>query len=385
LVKTVALIPARGGSKGVPGKNLRRIGGVPLVARSVAAALSAPSIDAVYVSTDDEAIAAAARRAGASVIARPLQLSGDTASSESALLHALSELRAQGVEPETLVFMQCTSPFTTGTELETALGRLRDGADVAFAVIPSHAFIWKGNPDGTLSGANHESSVRLRRQDMASEWRETGAFYAMKCDGFIAAEHRFFGRVVGVPVEESLALDIDTQADLSRADELVRAPFDLPFVPQALVMDFDGVFTANTVYLNEEGVESVRCDRGDGMGVSLLREAGLPMFVLSTETNKVVAARASKLKLPVLHGRSDKLTDLREWLSTNGHLMERTIYIGNDVNDVGCLREAGFAVAPADAHPTAKAVADHVLSRNGGCGAIRELADLLLPLLESNP
>jgi N-acylneuraminate cytidylyltransferase len=150
-------------------------------------------------------------------------------------------------------------------------------------------------------------------------------------------------------------------------------------------MDFDGVFTANTVYLNEEGVESVRCDRGDGMGVSLLREAGLPMFVLSTETNKVVAARASKLKLPVLHGRSDKLTDLREWLSTNGHLMERTIYIGNDVNDVGCLREAGFAVAPADAHPTAKAVADHVLSRNGGCGAIRELADLLLPLLESNP
>jgi N-acylneuraminate cytidylyltransferase len=384
LLKTVALIPARGGSKGVPGKNLLRIGGVPLVARSVAAALSAPSIDAVYVSTDDEAIAAAARKAGASIIARPLQLSGDTASSESALLHALSELRAQGVEPENLIFMQCTSPFTTGAELETALGRLRDGADVAFAVTPSHAFIWNGNPDGTLSGANHDSSVRLRRQDMAPEWRETGAFYAMKCAGFIAAEHRFFGRIVGIPVDKSVALDIDTEADLARAEQLVRAPFDLPFVPQALVMDFDGVFTANTVYLNEEGVESVRCDRGDGMGISLLREAGLPMFILSTETNKVVAARARKLQLPVLHGRSHKLADLREWLDHNGLAMERTIYIGNDVNDVGCLQEVGYAVVPADAHPSAMAVADHVLTRNGGCGALRELADLLLPLLESN-
>lgn len=348
------------------------------------AALSAPSIDAVYVSTDDGAIAAAARESGASVISRPSDLSGDTASSESALLHALSELRDAGVEPEYVVFIQCTSPFTTGAELETALQRLRDGADVAFAVIPSHAFIWKGNPDGTLTGSNHDDSVRLRRQDMAPEWRETGAFYAMNAAGFVATEHRFFGRVVGVVVDERLALDIDTEADLARANELVSAPFRLPFVPDAVVMDFDGVFTANTVYLNEEGVESVRCDRGDGMGISLLRAAGLSMFVLSTETNKVVAARAAKLKLPVLHGRNDKLTDLREWLGQNGHSIQRTVYIGNDINDVGCLRAVGFAVVPADAHPTAKAVADHVLSRNGGCGAIRELADLLLPLLESN-
>lgn len=348
------------------------------------AAVSAPGIDAVYVSTDDEGIAAAAREAGAEIIQRPPAIAGDTASSESALLHALEELKAQGVEPTQLVFIQCTSPFTSATQLETGLQHLRDGADVAFAVIPSHAFIWKENADGTVSGANHDSSVRLRRQDMAPEWRETGAFYAMKTAGFVAAGHRFFGRVVGVPVDERLALDIDTAVDLARANELAGASSEIPFVPDALVMDFDGVFTANTVYLDEEGVESVRCDRGDGMGISLLRRRGLPMWILSTETNKVVAARARKLKLPVLHGRSDKLTDLREWLDANGHRMERTIYIGNDVNDVGCLEAVGLAVVPADAHSAATAVADLVLSRDGGCGAIRELADLILPLLENN-
>ena len=346
------------------------------------AALDARSVDRVLVSTDSTEIAEAARRAGADVVHRPAELSGDSASSESALLHALDTCDDV---PELTVFLQCTSPFTTPDDIERAIERVRGGADVAFAVVRSHAFLWKAAPGGGLTGVNHDQAFRPRRQDLEPEWRETGAFYVMRTAGFRAAGHRFFGRVEGVETEGRLALDIDDTDDLLRARRLAQPSAIPPFVPAALVMDFDGVFTANTVYLSEDGVESVRCSRGDGMGISLLREAGLPMLILSTETNKVVAARANKLRLPVLHGRTDKLADLRRWASDAGVSLDETIYIGNDVNDVECLQAVGFAVVPADAHPSAIAVADLQLNCDGGTGAVRELADLLLPILPREP
>ena len=108
----LALIPARGGSKGIPGKNLQTVGGVPLVCRSIRAALASNGVGRVVVSTDDEAIAAAAETEGAEVIQRPAEIAGDTASSESALLHALDVLEKQGPLEAEMVFLQCTSPFT---------------------------------------------------------------------------------------------------------------------------------------------------------------------------------------------------------------------------------------------------------------------------------
>ena len=120
----LALIPARGGSKGIPGKNLQTVGGVPLVCRSIRAALASNGVGRVVVSTDDEAIAAAAETEGAEVIRRPAEIAGDTASSESALLHALDVLEKQGPLETELVFLQCTSPFTTGAQIDAVLAAL---------------------------------------------------------------------------------------------------------------------------------------------------------------------------------------------------------------------------------------------------------------------
>ena len=117
-IATVAVIPARGGSKGVLRKNVRPLAGVPLVARAVRAALAARSVDLVVVSTDDDEIAAVASAHGAIIIRRPAAISGDTASSESALLHALDDLAGRGIAPSTLVFLQCTSPFTRGEDID---------------------------------------------------------------------------------------------------------------------------------------------------------------------------------------------------------------------------------------------------------------------------
>ena len=150
---------------------------------------------------------------------------------------------------------------------------------------------------------------------------------------------------------------------------------------RALVFDFDGVFTDNTVYVFEDGREAVVCSRSDGLGLDKLRNARLPMLVLSTEKNQVVAARCKKVKLPYLQGVGDKLPALKKWLSERHVALDKTAYLGNDVNDLACMQAVGWPVAVADAYPEVKQVARLVLKKPGGRGAIRELADLLVPSL----
>ncbi|HAM70151.1 MAG TPA: acylneuraminate cytidylyltransferase, partial [Verrucomicrobiales bacterium] len=128
---SLAIIPARGGSKGIPGKNIRPVAGKPLVAWSIEHARQAPSISRVVVSTDDDAIAEVSRAHGAEVIRRPAAISGDTASSESALVHALEHLKeTEAYDPELVVFLQATSPMRRAGEVQAAIDTLRrEGAD----------------------------------------------------------------------------------------------------------------------------------------------------------------------------------------------------------------------------------------------------------------
>ncbi|GAA4762182.1 acylneuraminate cytidylyltransferase family protein [Microbacterium gilvum] len=216
--EVVAVIPARGGSVGVPGKNLRRIGGVPLVGRAVRSAQAA-GVDRVYVSTDDAEIAAAARAHGADAIDRPAELSGATASSESALLHALDALAQRGVSPRVLVFLQATSPFIDADALRGAVDRVRGGAaDSAFSAVESYGFLWRRTAGGA-DAVNHEVGHRPRRQDREPHYLETGAFYVLDAAGFRRARHRFFGRIEIVEVPERTAIEIDSeeQLEMSRA------------------------------------------------------------------------------------------------------------------------------------------------------------------------
>jgi YrbI family 3-deoxy-D-manno-octulosonate 8-phosphate phosphatase len=148
--------------------------------------------------------------------------------------------------------------------------------------------------------------------------------------------------------------------------------------PKLVVLDFDGVLTDNGVWVNEDGTESVRCDRSDGLGLAMLREAGVAVLVLSTEQNRVVAARCKKLQLAVEYGVRNKGARLSEILRERGTDPSQVIYLGNDVNDIGCMQLVGTAVVVADAHPQVAGLADVVLSRTGGHGAVRELCDDLL-------
>lgn len=378
-MSVVAIIPARGGSKGVPAKNLARVGGVSLIVRAVSAARSSRLIDRVVVSTDDPAIAAAARSAGATIVNRPPTLSTDLATSESALLHVLER---QGANPDIVVFLQATSPFINTAELDEAIERVRSGVeDVVFSAVETHDFLWRITDAGAV-GVNHDPSVRQRRQDREPHYRETGAFYVLRAEGFARARHRFFGRLGVTIVDERTAIEIDTVDELEMANAL--APLVDPSLEphpidvDAVVTDFDGVHTDDRVLIGADGSEFVTTNRSDGLGVRLLRESGMPVLILSTEAHPVVSARAAKLRVEVLQGVRDKAAALTGWAEDRGIPLERIAYLGNDVNDLGCLSIVGWPIAVPDAMPEVIAAARVVLGTPGGYGAVRELADLIL-------
>ncbi|WP_375503741.1 cytidylyltransferase domain-containing protein [uncultured Jatrophihabitans sp.] len=372
----VAVIPARGGSRGVPGKNVSLVGGRALVARAVDAARRAELVDRVLVSTDDRLIAEVAREAGAEVVVRPDELAGDTASSESALLHALDTSAPEAV---VALLVQCTSPFLDSGDLDCVARPVLDGeADCAFTAAPSHGFLWR--PDGT--GINHDPVHRARRQDRPVELRETGAAYAMRISGLRRHGHRFFGRVLPVVVDAGRTLEIDEPDDLARA-RLLSPLLDRPRDPglrdlDAVVLDFDGTLTDDRVTVDQDGREAVTVHRGDGLGVTALCRAGLDVLILSTERNPVVQARARKLNVPALTGIDHKGTALAQWCAEHGHALRRTAFVGNDVNDLPCFDIVGWPIAVADAHHSVRARARIVTAAPGGHGAVREVASRVL-------
>jgi len=381
--RVVAIIPARGGSKGVPRKNLRRVGGMPLVERAVRSALAVPDIDLVVVSTDDDEIAAVSRAAGARIVRRPAALSGDTASSESAILHALEDLEAAGERIDVVAFLQATSPFIPTGALTAAVREVGDGrADSVFAAHETYGFLWgrSGTSSDAAVALNHDAAHRPRRLDREPHYLETGAFYVFRAEGFRAAEHRFFGRIRIAEVPEWTAIEIDDEQQLRIARALAALHETSERIPvKAVVTDFDGVHTDDTASVDADGVERVRVSREDGMGVSLLRRAGIPMLILSTEVNPVVRARAEKLRVPVMHGIDDKESALRGWAADAGIPLAEIAYLGNDVNDLPALRIVGWPIAVANAHPLVLEAARVVLRRRGGHGAVRELIERVLP------
>ncbi|MEU1275732.1 acylneuraminate cytidylyltransferase [Streptomyces sp. NPDC005799] len=418
--RVLAVIPARGGSKGVPAKNLAPVGGVPLVARAVRECRATRLVTDVVVSTDDQAIAAAAREAGAEVVLRPAAIAGDTATSEAAVLHAMDAHEAlHGAAVDVVVFVQCTSPFIIREDIDgVASAVVENGADSAVTVAPFHGFIWRDAEDevaaGTVSeadaaigggyGVNHDKSFRPRRQDRPQDLLETGAAYAMDAPGFRKHQHRFFGRTELVRTDPARVLEIDDPHDLARARAL--APLfdaDLPHsrlrssggtaigsLPtaddiDAVVLDFDGTQTDDRVLIDADGKEFVSVHRGDGLGIAALRKSGrLKMLILSTEQNPVVAARARKLQIPVLHGIGRKDLALKQWCEEQGIAPERVLYVGNDVNDLPCFALVGWPVAVASAHDVVRGAARAVTTVPGGDGAIREIASWILgPSLDS--
>jgi YrbI family 3-deoxy-D-manno-octulosonate 8-phosphate phosphatase len=380
--ENIVIIPARGGSKGIPRKNLQLLGGRPLVEHSIEHALSARSAGRVVVSTDDDEIAAVTKKCGAEVIRRPADISGDLATSEAALQHALDWLReTENYRPELVIFLQPTSPLRAPVAVDEAVSTLtRNGADSLFSACPQHGFVWRRH-NGELESVTYDYRRRIMRQNGPEHFVENGSIYVFRPWVLERTGARLGGKIAIYLMDYLHSMQIDDWTELALAEELLPLiARNKPSTEQIrlLVLDFDGVMTDNRVLVHEDGREAVLCDRSDGWGIAKLRQAGLEVIVLSTETNSVVASRCCKLSIDYACALQDKLATLRD-IAAIRHLEPKNIaYAGNDVNDIACLRWVGLPIAVADAVPEVKAVARWITQRPGGAGAVREIADAFL-------
>lgn len=388
--QVLAIIPARGGSKSIPRKNVMTVAGQPLIAHTIQSAQKAKCISRIVVSTEDPEIGLVAERYGAQVVWRPLDISGDTAPSELALLHTLDFLeKSEGYVPDIIVFLQCTSPLTSPEDIDGTVRKLLDGsADSALAVIPFHYFLWKCDSLGNAVGINHAKESRPMRQQREPQFKETGGVYAMRTQGFKEAKHRFFGRTALHVTPPEHCLEIDEPSDVVVSETLLRLKQrdndveHLPCPVQALAIHFEGIFTDDRVLMSESGQKALAFSRSDRLALAGLNALGLPMLAISDERNPMAEFCCRELGIEYVFCQDDKLRVLEDWLSNRGIDRAKTIYLGNDVTDISCMQHAGCGAAVCDCESAVQNAARIVLRRKGGRGAVCELAGLIMQIRE---
>jgi len=400
--EVLAVIPARGGSKGIPRKNINLFAGYPLISYSISAALQSQSVTRVIVSTEDEEIAAVARQFAAETpFIRPVELAQDQTPDLPVFEHALKWLKEnENYSPDLVIQLRPTSPIRPRQCVDEAVALLQQHpeADSVRGVVPSGQNPYKM---WRLNGKDRPMTPLLElegvaepfnspRQALPPTYWQTGHIDVIRPRVILEQASMSGKMILPYIIDARYTVDMDTPFDWQRYEWLVRNG-DLDMVDPAsrrrkfppkislVVMDFDGVLTDNMVYVDENGIEKVATSRGDSMGIRLVRESTpIEFMVISTEVNPVVTTRCDKLKLEVFQGIKDKPGVLRNIMQQKGIPAEEIVFIGNDVNDLGCLELAGYAVVPADAEPKVIRSADLVLNRKGGRGAVREFCDMLL-------
>ncbi len=409
MTEVLAIIPARGGSKGIPRKNVRSFAGYPLLAYSVAAGLQAKAVGRVIVSTDDEQIASIAREFGADApFLRPADIAADDTTDLPVFRHALEWLhKNDGYRPDVVVQLRPTSPIRPPGLVDSAIALLlqHPDADSVRGVVPAaqnpHK-MWRLNGTARpmtplLEVPGMREPYNAPRQSLPQIYWQTGHVDAIRTQTIISKASMSGDTVYPLVIGSQYTIDIDTLADWARYEALVYTGSlemvspggprrRMPDRIEMIVTDFDGVITDNRVWTDETGRETVAASRSDSMHIRELRERGIPVVILSSEPNPVVGARAAKMgDVETVQGIDirGKGVALRELLSRKHIDAAHVIYIGNDLNDLPCFEIAGWSVAVADSYPEVLRRADHVLSKAGGYGALREVCEIVLARLRS--
>jgi len=407
MTEILAIIPARGGSKGIPRKNIRNFAGWPLMAWSIAAGRQARTVTRVIVSTDDEEIAGIARHYGAQApFLRPTEFAQDNSTDLPSFEHALKWLAEhEGYKPEIVIQLRPTSPLRPPGMVDQAVKILLDhpDADCVRGVVPAgqnpHK-MWripqeKGAMTPLLEVDGIDEPYNAPRQILPQVYWQTGHIDAIRVDTILKKGSMTGNKIYPLIIDARYTVDIDNLADWAKYETMVysgglklvspgKARRPMPEKIKLIVSDFDGVITDNRVWMDQDGRETVAASRSDSMRVRELRELGIEVMILSSEPNTVVLARAQKMGVEAVHGIDirGKGGALRELLAEKKVDASQVIYIGNDFNDLPCFEIAAWGVAVADAYPEVARAADLVLSRPGGYGALRELCDLVLQNLK---
>jgi N-acylneuraminate cytidylyltransferase len=387
LSHVTAFVPVRGGSKGVPGKNLVVVGGRPLVDWILMAALDASTVDRVVASTDDAAIEAHVARTfpTVDVVRRSAATASDTATTESAMLEFVERVPGTDV----ILLLQATSPLTRAPDIDRAAGLLEHGFDAVVSVVRQHRFQWIVDGDGTGAPVGFDPRRRPRRQDHEGVLVENGAIYATRAAALVASGCRVSGRVGVLEMPAETYVEIDEPADVPLVDALLRRRQATPPATtdlfgragriRLLITDVDGCLTDNGMLYTANGDELKRFSARDGKGFELLREQGVHTMLLTSEHGPIIGRRAAKVGADaVVEASTDKLADADVVREKLGLVWEEVAFLGDDVHDVELLEHVGLSACPSDASPQARHASLYHCRLGGGRGAFREVADLIL-------
>lgn len=389
--KFVAYIPVRGGSKSIPLKNIKPIGGRPLVYWVIDAAVNCSDIDKVYVSTDSKDIEKAVEEYKKNnrnseklfCIDRAAHTATDTASTESAMLDFAGKY-----EFEHMILIQATSPLLTSKHLDEAIATYKQGAkDSLLSVVRQKRFIWEDTAEGAKP-VNYNYLKRPRRQEFDGYLVENGAFYITRKQLLLETECRISGKIGVYEMEEETYFEIDEPSDWMIIENLMskRAEKEKNETKtkhkktiKLFATDCDGCLTDGGMYYTESGDEIKKFSTQDGKGFELLRNQGIKTAIITSEDRQLVKRRADKLKIDALYmGVQDKLTVLKDLANELNISLDEIAYMGDDLNDLEVLKSVGLSFSVPNGRPEVREIVDIVVPVKGGDGAIREAVTYIL-------
>ena len=384
--KVIAFIPVRGGSKSIPLKNIKPLCGKPLVCWNIEALEACPEVGEVIVATDSNEIWKTVESKNykkTKLYRRSAENACDTASTESVMLEYIKYAKL----PKEDVFMlvQATSPLTESIHFSEALQKYSTGEyDSILTCVRNYRFFW--NEDG--SSMNYDYMNRPRRQNFSGMLMENGAFYINTVGNILSIGNRLGGKIGIYEMPEYTATEIDEPDDWMILEKLMRkykSEFQVkknkPSI-KLFITDIDGTLTDGGMYYSENGDELKKFNTRDGMGLQMLREAGIKTAIITSEDRQLNQRRAEKLKVDYLkQGKvsGGKVAVAEEICKEMGITMQEVAYIGDDVNCVELLSAVGIAACPADACEKIKNIPGiNVMTKKGGEGCVRELCEHLL-------
>lgn len=378
----IAFVPVRGGSKSIPGKNIKSFCGRPLVYWVLNELNKSDIIDEVVLATDSLEIKKVVQGFNLSKVViydRDKQNANDFATTESAVLEYINYQQNLN-DDDIFILAQATSPFTQSLDFEYALEEMKNTqSDSLLSCARTKRFFW--NKEGT--SINYDFNNRPRRQDFEGELMENGAFYINKVGNIKKHKNRLSGNICIYEMPEYTSVEIDEIEDWVVAESIMRK-IQLPLKKckiKLFLTDVDGVLTDAGMYYSAVGDEMKKFNTKDGKGIELLRNAGVKTGIITSENTQIVSNRARKLKVDYLYqgAVSNKLDIIKEICKKENIGLLDVAYIGDDINDYEALCHVGLRACPNDAVKKIKEIDGVIkLSKNGGYGVVREFAELIL-------
>ncbi|KAK2491450.1 hypothetical protein MC885_009338 [Smutsia gigantea] len=380
-----ALILARGGSKGIPLKNIKHLAGVPLIGWVLRAALDSGVFQSVWVSTDHDEIENVAKQFGAQVHRRSSEVSKDSSTSLDAIIEFLNYHN----EVDIVGNIQATSPCLHPTDLQKVAEMIREeGYDSVFSVVRRHQFRWSEIQKGVrevTEPLNLNPAKRPRRQDWDGELYENGSFYFAKRH-LIEMGYLQGGKMAYYEMRAEHSVDIDVDIDWPIAEQRVLryGYFGKEKLKEIklLVCNIDGCLTNGHIYISGDQKEIISYDVKDAIGISLLKKSGIEVRLISERACSKQTLSSLKLDCKMEVNVPDKLAVVDEWRKEMGLSWKEVAYLGNEVSDEECLKKVGLSGVPADACSNAQKAVGYICKCNGGRGALREFAEHIFLLME---